>query len=159
MDYISLNSYQHYSECAKLVEGLGYFLVELKVSPQRGVTQVQSVVASMNPGENISVNDCAKVHRVLLARLEELLGTDNISMELSSPGMERNIKNAAEFKFFIGRKIRVFCKSVSDWVGGELLSATESELSLKVESDNPELNGVERTVQYSDIAKAKFIHI
>ncbi len=159
MDYISLNSYQHYSECAKLVEGLGYFLVELKVSPQRGVTQVQSVVASMNPGENISVNDCAKVHRALLARLEELLGTDNISMELSSPGMERNIKNAAEFKFFIGRKIRVFCKSVSDWVGGELLSATESELSLKVESDNPELNGVERTVQYSDIAKAKFIHI
>ena len=108
MEYTSLDSYQHYSECAELVEGLGYYLVELKISPQRGVTQVQSVVASKDSGENISVNDCAKVHRALLARLEEILGTDNIAMELSAPGMERNIKNAAEFRFFVGRKIRVF---------------------------------------------------
>jgi len=159
MEYTSLDSYQHYSECAELVEGLGYYLVELKISPQRGVTQVQSVVASRDPSENISVNDCAKVHRILLARLEEILGTDNISMELSSPGMERNIKNAAEFKFFVGRKIRVFSKSASDWIGGELLSSDSEKLSLKVESDNPEKDGQTKTVEYQDIAKAKFIHI
>jgi ribosome maturation factor RimP len=141
------------------VEGLGYYLVELKISPQRGVTQVQSVVASRDPSENISVNDCAKVHRILLARLEEILGTDNISMELSSPGMERNIKNAAEFKFFVGRKIRVFSKSASDWIGGELLSSDSEKLSLKVESENPEKDGQTKTVEYQDIAKAKFIHI
>ncbi len=159
MEYTSLDSYQHYSECAELVEGLGYYLVELKISPQRGVTQVQSVVASRDPSENISVNDCAKVHRILLARLEEILGTDNISMELSSPGMERNIKNAAEFKFFVGRKIRVFSKSASDWIGGELLSSDSEKLSLKVESENPEKDGQTKTVEYQDIAKAKFIHI
>ena len=159
MEYTSLDSYQHYSECAELVEGLGYYLVELKISPQRGVTQVQSVVASRDPSENISVNDCAKVHRILLARLEEILGTDNISMELSSPGMERNIKNAAEFKFFVGRKIRVFSKSASDWIGGELLSSDSEKLSLKVESENPEKDGQAKTVEYQDIAKAKFIHI
>ena len=159
MEYTSLDSYQHYSECAELVEGLGYYLVELKISPQRGVTQVQSVVASRDPSENISVNDCAKVHRILLARLEEILGTDNISMELSSPGMERNIKNAAEFKFFVGRKIRVFSKSASDWIGGELLSSDSEKLSLKVESENSEKDGQTKTVEYQDIAKAKFIHI
>ena len=159
MEYTSLDSYQHYSECAELVEGLGYYLVELKISPQRGVTQVQSVVASKDSGENISVNDCAKVHRALLARLEEILGTDNIAMELSSPGMERNIKNAAEFRFFVGRKIRVFSKSVSDWIGGELVSPDDKSVSLKVESENPEVDGTVRTVEYQDIAKAKFIHI
>jgi len=159
MDYIPLNTYQHYEECSKLVSDLGFYLVELKVSPQKGVIQVQSVVASKNASESISVNDCAKVHRALLARLEELLGTDNISMELSSPGMERNIKNAAEFEFFIGRKIRVFSKTISDWVGGELLSADEKQVTLKVESDKAEVNGTEKKVSYEDIAKAKFIHL
>lgn len=158
MDYIPLNTYQHYEECSKLVNDLGFYLVELKVSHQKGVIQIQSVVASKNATENISVNDCAKVHRALLTRLEELLGTENLSMELSSPGMERNIKNAAEFQFFLGRKIRVFCKSVSDWIGGELLSSNESQLVLKVESEKDD-NGTEKTVSYSDIAKAKFIHL
>lgn len=158
MDYIPLNTYQHYEECSKLVNDLGFYLVELKVSHQKGVIQIQSVVASKNATENISVNDCAKVHRALLTRLEELLGTENLSMELSSPGMERNIKNAAEFQFFLGRKIRVFCKSVSDWIGGELLSSNESQLVLKVESEKDD-NGTEKTVYYSDIAKAKFIHL
>ena len=115
MEYISLDSYQHYSECSKIVEEMGFHLVELKISPQKGVTQIQSVVACKDSSENISVNDCAKVHRVLLEKLEELLGTDNLSMELSSPGMERNIKNAAEFPFFVGRKIRVWDKETTDW--------------------------------------------
>ncbi|BDC96181.1 MULTISPECIES: ribosome maturation factor [Treponema] len=153
MEYIPLGSYQHYDECAKVVDGLGYNLVELKVSPQRGVVQIQAVVSGKNPEESISVNDCAKVHRVLLERLEEILGTDNVSMELSSPGMERNIKNAAEFQFFSGRRIRVFSKSASDWIGGVLVSSDSERLSLSLE------DGTVRTVDYQDIAKAKFIHL
>ncbi len=154
MEYISLDSFQHYSECAKLVDGMGYHLVELKITPQKGVVQVQSVVACKDSAESISVNDCAKVHRVLLARLEELLGTDNISMELSSPGMERNIKNAAEFPFFVGRKIRVWDKEKTDWVGGVLVSADNKSVVLKME-DSDETN----TILLENIAKAKFIHL
>lgn len=156
MDYIPLSSYQHFDVCSKLVGELGYHLVELKISHQKGVIQIQSVVASKNASENISVNDCAKVHRSLLEKLEELLGTDNLSMELSSPGMERNIKNAAEFQFFVGRKIRVFARSVSDWIGGELVSSDDKKLTLKVEKDG---NFEDRVVTYEDIAKAKFIHL
>ena len=154
MEYIPLHSFQHYDECSKLVDGMGYYLVELKITPQKGVVQVQSVVACKNPGENISVNDCARVHRQLLERLEELLGTDDISMELSSPGMERNIKNAAEFPFFVGRKIRVWDKEKTDWVGGVLVSADEKSVVLKMEESEET-----RTVSLENIAKAKFIHL
>lgn len=154
MEYISLDSFQHYKECSKLVEGMGFHLVELKISPQKGVIQIQSVVACRNSNDNITVNDCAKVHRVLLDKLEELLGTDNLSMELSSPGMERNIKNAAEFPFFIGRKIRVWDKETTDWIGGTLVSADEKCVSLKVDESEET-----KTVSLENIAKAKFIHL
>lgn len=153
MDYISLDSYQHYSECAKIVREMGFELIELKISPQRGVVQVQAVVASRSASESIGVNDCARVHRAVLERLEELLGTDNISMELSSPGMERNIRNAAEFAFFIGRRIRVFSREASDWISGTLSSADGEKLSLEC----ADVEGG-RTVLYSDIAKAKFVN-
>ena len=75
-------------------------------------------------------------------------------MELSSPGMERNIKNAAEFPFFVGRKIRVWDKEKTDWVGGVLVSADEKSVVLKMEESEET-----KTVSLENIAKAKFIHL
>ena len=131
MDYISLDSYPHYTECEKLVSEMGFHLVELKISPQNGVTHILATITGDDSSKSIGVNDCSKVHKVLLPALEEMLGTDNTYMELTSPGMERNIKNAAEFALFKGRKIRVYDKTVTDWVGGKLISADEKSVVLE----------------------------
>ena len=156
MDYISLDSYPHYTECEKIVSELGFHLVELKISPQNGVTQILATITCKDATSSIGVNDCSRVHKVLLPALEEMLGTDNTYMELTSPGMERNIKNAAEFRFFIGREIRVYDKEITDWVGGRLLAADDKSLTLEVEK-----NGLvsTKTVSFENIAKAKFIHL
>ena len=130
MEYIAFDDIPHYSECAPLVEGLGYHLIELK---------------------NISVNDCSRVHHALLPRLEALLGTDNTSMELTSPGIDRNVKNAAEFSLFVGRAVRVWSKKISDWIGGKIVSADETVLTMETEK------GEIVTVPYGEMAKAKFI--
>lgn len=150
MDYIPLESFQHYEECARLVDGLGFGLVELKVSPQKGVVHVQAVVSPRDPSAAFGVDDCARVHRALLARLEELLGHDDISMELSSPGTERNIRNAAEFRFFAGRRLRVWSREESEWVSGVLVSSDSERLVLRTD-------GGEREFAYGDVAKAKFV--
>ena len=99
---------------------------------------------------NIGVNDCAKVHRVLLTRLEALLGTEDTMMELTSPGIEHNIKNAAEFGVFTGRKVRVWDKTVTDWVSGKILSSDDKQVTLETEE------GKSLSVSYENIAKAKF---
>ncbi|MBO4532469.1 MAG: ribosome maturation factor [Treponema sp.] len=152
MDYIPYSKIKYYSECAPLVEGLGYRLVDLKIVPAKTITKISAIITGTDPAQNIGVNDCAKVHRVLLARLEALLGTEETTMELTSPGIEHNIKNAAEFGVFTGREVRVWDKTVNDWVGGTILSADDKTVTLKVQE------GSEQTISFENIAKAKFVY-
>lgn len=157
MEYTAYKSIKFYPECAPLVEAMGFVLVELKIVPAKTTTKITAMIASKNPEENIGVNDCAKVHRVLLPKIETLLGgtEDNpvdTSMELTSPGIEHNIKNAAEFTVFTGRNVRVWDKEKADWVGGKIKSADEKSVILETEG------GTDVQVSYENIAKAKFIY-
>jgi len=152
MEYTSYNDIKYYKDCAPLVEGLGYKLVDLKIIPAKTITKISAIVTPADPAANMGVNDCAKVHRALLPRLEELLGTEETTMELTSPGIEHNIKNAAEFTVFVGRGVRVWDKIKTDWVGGKITAADTKSVTLETE------NGESITVLYENIAKAKFIY-
>ncbi len=156
MEYTALDSYPHYKECESVASALGYHLVELKFSKQGSTTHILAVITGKDPEVNIGVNDCSKVHHALLPKIEELLGTDDTYMELTSPGMERNIKNAAEFALFKGRQIRVWDKTVTDWVSGKVVSSDEKSVMLKTEENDG--SAAEKTVLYENIAKAKFVH-
>lgn len=151
MEYTSLKSVRFYPECSALVEGMGYKLVELKIVPGHEVTKISAVITPVDPTVSMGVNDCAKVHRAMLPRLEALLGTEDTTMELTSPGIEHNIKNAAEFEIFTGREVRVYDKTVTDWVGGVIQVADDKSVTLDTEK------GIV-TISYENIAKAKFIH-
>ena len=152
MDYTPYSKIKYYSDCAPLVEGLGYKLVDLKIVPAKTITKISAIITGSDPAQNIGVNDCAKVHRALLARLEALLGTEETTMELTSPGIEHNIKNAAEFSVFTGRDVRVWDKTVNDWVGGKIITADDKSVTLKAD------DGSERKIDFENIAKAKFIY-
>ena len=152
MDYTSYKDIKYYKECSALVEGLGFKLVDLKIIPAKTITKISAMIASPNPQESIGVNDCAKVHHALLPRLEAILGTEDTYMELTSPGMERNIKNAAEFEIFKGREVRVWDKTVTDWVSGVIVSSDDKSVTM-------EKDGETRVFSYENIAKAKFIHL
>ena len=129
---------------------MGFKLVELKIVPSKTTTKISAMIASVEPEGNIGVNDCAKVHRVLLPRLEALLGTEDTMMELTSPGIEHNIKNAAEFGVFTGRAVRVWDKTVTDWVSGTIKSADDKQVTLEAE------DGKSFSVSFENNAKAKF---
>ena len=157
LEYIPYEGIPYFRKCADAVQGTGLQLVELQVVPQKGNVHVSAVIAR-NGAEDVSVSDCSKAHHalqpVILALLQEErndITEDNLSMEVCSPGTERNIKNAAEFELFTGREIRVWDRNVSDWVKGVIRSSTREALTL-ASGDS------ETCIQYDDIAKAKFIH-
>ena len=150
MEYTAYKDIKYYKECSALVEGMGYKLVELKIVRSKTIVKISAMISSIEPDGNIGVNDCAKVHRVLLPKLEALLGTEETTMELTSPGIEHNIKNAAEFTVFTGRDVRVWDKTVTDWVAGKIISADDKSVNLETES------GEKLNVSYENIAKAKF---
>ncbi len=155
MEYKPLSQIKYYDECASLLLQEGYKLVELNVLAQGTLVKVTLVITCMDAVKDVGISDCSKAHKAVAAKLISLLGKteDDVSMEVCSPGIERNIKNAAEFEIFTGREVRVWDKNVSDWVRGIITSSTSKDVTLKSE------DGTEKTVLYEDIAKAKFIHL
>lgn len=164
MEYKALETIPHYTDCSPLVVGLGYALVELRAVANHGQYQVRAVITHLNSDtiEGIGVNDCAKVHRLLLPRLEALLQSQEVYMEVTSPGMERLIKNAAEFSLFKGKHLRVWDTSVSDWVSGTIYESDSKSLTLELsEHKNVQESASalqKRVIPFEQIAKAKLLH-
>lgn len=87
---------------AELTE-LGLDLFELRSVGTRS-RPVLDVRIERKDGEKVMVEDCARASRAIEARLDEgsLVGTMYV-LEVSSPGVERPLRNAADWRRFIGR--------------------------------------------------------
>jgi ribosome maturation factor RimP len=120
-------------------------LVELSQSRQRRSAQIRAVV--YRPGA-VGVDDCSRVHQALIPRLELAFPGTDLYVEVSSPGIDRLIKDGAEFAYYIGRGIRCYRTDISDWSAGILESADETHLVLKGSKGIMKL-------AYEIIAKAK----
>jgi ribosome maturation factor RimP len=128
-----------------VVRGLGMSLVELTLSRHKNSVQVRAAVYKRG---SMGVDDCARAHRAMLPRLELAFPGQDLYVEVSSPGVERLIKDGAEFAHYIGRGIKCYRTDISDWSGGILESADENVLSLKGKEGMV-------TLRYEIIAKAK----
>ena len=145
MEYVQKETVPYFTDYEQLVAGLGYKLVDLQIIRQKSLWLVKAVIYNKS---GVGIDDCSKVHRVLLSRAEVLLNSQDIQMEVSSPGLNRVIKNAAEFQAFIGENIKVLGVSCSDWLEGELLAADTTGIRVNV-------SGEQRDIRYADIKKAK----
>ena len=139
-----------------VLKGLGFSLIELSVSRHRGSVQIRAVI--YNPGCRegaaslpIGTDDCSKVHRAIMPRLElEFAGTD-IYLEVSSPGIDRLIKDESEFAYYLGRKVRCYRTDITEWTAGILESADEKGINIKTNDGN-----ITR-LEFDIIAKARLV--
>ena len=81
--------------------GLGYELVDMQVS-NRG----RFVRIFMDKPGGVTLEDCAAVSRHL-SRVLEVEGIDYDRLEVSSPGLDRPLRKAADFARFVGQKVDV----------------------------------------------------
>jgi ribosome maturation factor RimP len=91
------------------VRGLGYELVEVERAPG-GLLRV-TIDHPVSAGEErfINVDDCEKVTRQLQHVLE-VEGLAYERLEVSSPGLDRPLKTAADFARFTGEQVEVTLK-------------------------------------------------
>ena len=140
-----------YESLEPVISGLRMSLIELSVFRQKGKgnkaagIQVRAVVMSKGV---TSLEDCSRVHRGIMPRLSLAFPGEEISLEVSSPGIDRLIKDASEFVHYTGRGIKCYRIDISDWTEGVLLSADGEKLVLKKEEE-------EIVLGYEIIAKAK----
>lgn len=87
---------------------LGLELVELRRGGSRG-RPVLDVRVDRQDGEKVRVGDCERASRAIEARLDAAPGLIDARyvLEVSSPGMERPLRKAAEWRRFIGRRASV----------------------------------------------------
>ncbi|MFA5088409.1 MAG: ribosome maturation factor RimP [Candidatus Omnitrophota bacterium] len=90
-----------------LVSQAGCDLVELNVHSCRGEVRLQVIVDW--PSGGITVEECSALNRRIAQRIEEgQLLSDNYTIEVSSPGVDRPLQSEKDFLRVRNRHIRVF---------------------------------------------------
>jgi ribosome maturation factor RimP len=91
--------------------GLDIFDVELR---REGGHQVLRVVLdrpgpNLTPEDSVSLDDCARVSEELSAILdvEELVPAARYTLEVSSPGLDRPLRHADDYRRFAGRRAKI----------------------------------------------------
>ena len=144
------------------VEGLGFEFVELEQagSRSRPVLRVKIDRPDSTPGHGVTLEDCGRVSRALEAFLdeEERLGEKYV-LEVSSPGVERPLVRARDFRRFAGQAVAVVEHAEPDGrarrLEGELLGITGTEAEEKVTLRLDD--GSEVEIPRRDIAKAHLL--
>jgi len=116
-------------------QGQGIQLIEVALRTVRGNTSVHIVLTSSS---GLGIDDLSKVHRSVVPKLESILQTEELSVELSTPGLERNLKYWRELTFFQGKKVRLLIQGESEWREGMITQVTGEELSWQP-SSGPEV--------------------
>lgn len=135
------------------LDSLGYDLVELQ---QRGTRNrpVIEVRIDRRDGEKVTVEDCTRASRALEARLDggELV-SERYMLEVSSPGLERPIRTAAEWRRFVGERASVNSPALNGRAEYEIAGIEgESGAEVAVLKD---ARGEERRVPLAEVKEAR----
>jgi len=103
--------------------------------------------------DGVSLDHCEKVSRELSAFLdvEDLIGHP-YHLEISSPGLDRPLRDAAEFRRFLGRRAKIKLHEAVDGQKvfiGEIASADDDAVTLTLE------NGAPARCPYENVSKAR----
>lgn len=117
-----------------LLEGMGLSLVEISIGRHRGDIKVNLVLYKK---EGIGLDDLTKAQKTLRPRLELEFDRENLSLEISSPGLSRNIKHNREYQVFVGRSIKLLIDD--EWTEGILKGFENGIILLEIENKELEI--------------------
>lgn len=131
----------------------GLLLWDLELSAHgRWIIKVFVDVAGAKPGEGVSVGQCEQVSRYLETILDAEEGVaTNYLLEVSSPGIERPLKNESHLELVVGQDVELVLREPiqdSNKVSGRLLAYQDG--ILKVQDGEEEL-----AVAWEQVARAK----
>jgi len=127
-------------------EGLGVF--DLTLAHRKTSWNIRVVLDRFDG--YVTVEDCARLSKRFVARLElERLFTGDYKLEVSSPGLDRPLRNAGDYERFKGKKAKLIVSVGlgTEVVIGDVVGVGEGSVTLSV-------NGEEREIDLRAIRKA-----
>jgi len=130
------------------VNGLGFECVDFQPSNRARLLRV-----FIDRPEGITVDDCAAVSRQL-TRVFAVEGVEYDRLEVSSPGLDRPLRKASDFRRFAGQRVEVRMRE-RDAAGrrryaGLLLKCDEQAATIEVDGQNVSL-------ALADMERAKLV--
>ncbi len=128
--------------------GLEIDNVELAGSGRRTVLRV-----FIDKDGGVTIDDCEKVSREIEAQLDVADPiASSYTLEVSSPGLDRPLRKAGDFKKFVGKAARVITQNPIEnqtFFIGDIIEAGDNEVILLLPKDKKVV------IPYSDISRAR----
>jgi len=104
---------------ARVAGSLGLEIFDVQFRREAGGMVLRVRVDRPGPSaraeDSVSVDDCARVSRDLSAMLDvEDLVPQAYTLEVSSPGLDRPLRNADDYRRFVGRRAKVVMRQAVD---------------------------------------------
>ena len=140
------------------IKPLGLELFELKLGGSKG-RPVLDVRVEREDGEKVTVDHCAAASRAIETKLDaEDFGGRKYVLEVSSPGIERPLRNAKDWRRFVGRTVVVTTNVAGDPAGRRTdeveIAGVEGNAGQEVVSVRNE-RGLERRFPLTAVEKAR----
>ncbi len=138
---------------APMLDPMGYALVRVHISG--GAQRTVQVMAERTDGQGMTVDDCEAISRALSTKFDAEEPIDGAyTLEVSSPGIDRPLVRAADYRRFTGHIAKVETRVPVEGrrrFSGRIAGATDSHIRLALE----EGAAAEVEIPLADIAKAK----
>ena len=128
-----------------VLHGIGCAIVEVASGRTTGTVHIVLIIHREG---GVNIDTCADVYKAVYPRLEMLYPGLEIQLEVSSPGINRVLKNPTEFEVFAGLGVKLLLEEESDWKSGVICKSTSSSVDI-------DFNGETETYDFSMIRKAK----
>ena len=137
------------------LDSLGFDLVELRRAGTR-TRPVFDVRIDRRDGEKVTVDDCARASRAIEARLDAGdVFQGKYVLEVSSPGVERQLRTALDGQRFVGRGARLTSPAVGGAIEGEVVGLEDDAgRAVAVVRDD---KGVTHRAPLDDIRDARLV--
>ncbi len=119
----------------ELVGDAGYALVELSIERIKGRTHAYIV---LHRDGGLTLDGLTEIHRTLQPRLEELVGSSDVRVEMSSPGIDRVFKSFHEFEIFAGSRVELLPADGRDWLSGTIVEGTGQRCLVRFDDGSDE---------------------
>ena len=135
-----------------IIEDLGYELYDLEDLQYQGQRILR---VSIDHEQGIQLEDCVRIDQILKKLFDENDPIEEAyTLEVSSPGIFRVLKNPDHFRRFTGERIKISVKKKINGMRqatGKLCSSTEDGIQFLPENESEE----ELFIAYENISKAK----
>ena len=134
------------------IEGLGFEVVRIDLSGQKNLCL--QIMAEPLDGGRMTVEGCAEISRAVSAVLDvEDPISENYTLEVSSPGLDRPLVKLGDFEKFTGYDAKVELTRALDGqrrFRGQVLGVADGNVRILA-------NGEEKHLPHADILKSKLI--